>query len=36
MKHVKTVSHKRPAMAVGLGLKAVLAAIFFAKEGGDD
>lgn len=32
MKHIKVVSHKRPAKAVGLGLLALLAAIFFKDE----
>lgn len=32
MKHIRTVSHTRPAKAMSLGFKALLAAILFAKE----
>jgi hypothetical protein len=36
MKHVKTLSHKRPALALGsIGLKALLAALFFGLGGND-
>ncbi len=37
MKHVKAVSHKRPALALGgLGLKALLAALFLGKDDSED